>query len=171
MRYTPAEREDLARRKEQWIRRSEKGEDPKRVRNELKLTLSLKTLPRLKQRYRNNGRKWQALLERRHGIATKGTPEVKAFVAKAKVKDPQATAAELVTQVWDRFEVEISLNRMNQLLRAAGLNNPVGRPKQNPADTRSVPKAMERDVDHAGAFFPSRGVERTRRARGRARPG
>jgi hypothetical protein len=166
MRYAPAEREDLARRKEQWIRRTEKGEDPKRVRNELKLTLSLKTLPRLKQRYRNNGRKWRALLERRHGIATKGTPEVKAFVAKAKVKDPQATAAELVTQVWDRFEIELSLNRMNQLLRAAGLNNPVGRPKHNPA--AQLPKAMERDVDHAGVFFPSRGAERTRRARGRA---
>src|SRR5713101_5303040 len=151
MRFAPAEREDLARRKEQWIIRTEKGEDPKRVRNELKLSLSLKTLPRLKQRYRNNGRNWRALLERRHGIATKGTPEVKAFVAKAKVKDRQATAAELVTQVWDRFEIEISLNRMNQLLRAAGLNNPVGRPKQNPAAKR--PKPMERDVDHAGVFF------------------
>lgn len=169
MRYTLAEREDLARRKEQWIIRTEQGEDSKRVRNELKLTLSLKTLPRLRQRYRNNGRKWRALLERRHGLATKGTPEVRAFVAKAKAKDPQATAAKLVTQVWDRFEIEISLNRMNQLLRAAGLNNPVGRPKQNPAD--KPPKALERDVDHAGAFFPPRGAERTRRARGRARPG
>lgn len=169
MRYTPAEREDLARRKEQWIIRTEKGEDPKRVRNELKLTLSLKTLPRLKQRYRNYGRTWQALLERRHGLATKGTPEVKAFVAKAKAKDPQATAAELVTQVWDRFEIEISLNRMNQLLRAAGLNNPVGRPKRDPADP--PPQALERNVDHAGTFFPSRGAERTRRARGRARLG
>lgn len=128
MRYTPAEREDLARRKEQWILRIEQGEDPKRVRCELQLTLSLTTLPRLNQRYRQVGRKWQALLERRHGIATKGTPEVKAFVAKAKAKNPQVTAGALVGQIWERFEIEISLNRMNELLRAAGSNNPVGRP-------------------------------------------
>jgi len=166
MRSTPAEREDLARRKEQWILRSEQGEDPKRVRRELHLTLSLATLPRLNQRYRQGGRKWQALLERRHGIATKGTPEVKAFVAKAKAKNRQVTAGALVGQIWERFEIEISLNRMNQLLRAAGLNNPVGRPKVNPADP--APKAPERDVDYAGAFFPPRGAERTGRARGRA---
>jgi transposase len=166
MRATPAEREDLARRKEQWILRSEQGEDPQRVRRELHLTLSLATLPRLNQRYRQGGRKWQALLERRHGIATKGTPEVKAFVAKAKAKNAQVTAGALVGQIWEQFEIEISLNRMNELLRAAGLNNPVGRPKVNPADP--APKAPARDVDYAGAFFPPRGAERTGRARGRA---
>ena len=166
MRYTPAEREDLARRREQWILRIEHGEDPQSVCRALNLRLSLKTLPKLQRRYQLGGRKWRALLERRHGIATKGTPEVKAFMVKAKTKTPALTAAALVVEIWERFEIEISLNRMNELFRAAGLNNPVGRPKLNSAEPLS--KAAERDVDHAGAFFPSGGAERTRRARGRA---
>ena len=166
MRYTPAEREDLARRREQWILRIEHGEDPQSVCRALNLRLSLKTLPKLQRRYQLGGRKWRALLERRHGIATKGTPEVKAFMAKVKAKNPEVTAAALVMQIWDRFEIEISLNRMNELLRAAGLNNPVGRPKLTP--TNKLPKAAEHDVDHAGAFFPSGGTERTGRARRRA---
>jgi predicted metal-dependent peptidase len=41
MRYTREEREDLARRKEQWVLRAERGEDPERVRRELKLKLRL----------------------------------------------------------------------------------------------------------------------------------
>ena len=79
MRYTREEREDLARRKEQWILRVEQGENRDKVRRELKLKLKTSVLPSLKQRYKAGGRKWQALLDRRHGIATKGTAEVKAF--------------------------------------------------------------------------------------------
>ena len=37
MRHTREEREDLARRKEQWILRVEQGEDPDTVRQELGL--------------------------------------------------------------------------------------------------------------------------------------
>ena len=69
LRYSPAEREDLARRREQWILRTEQGEDPKRVRRELKLKVKIGTLMGLRPRYQKGGRTWQALLERRHGIA------------------------------------------------------------------------------------------------------
>jgi len=51
MRYTPAEREDLARRKEQWILRTEEGEDSAHVRRELKLKQKVRTLAGLKPRY------------------------------------------------------------------------------------------------------------------------
>ena len=44
MRYSLAEREDLARRREQWILRTEQGEDPKRVRRALKLKVKIGTL-------------------------------------------------------------------------------------------------------------------------------
>ncbi len=167
MRYTPAEREDLARRKETWLIRTEQGENPARVRRELKLKLKIRTLSRLRRRYEKGGRTWQALLGRRHGLATKGTPEVKAFVRKAKAKHPHLTAAELVEQIWERFEIEISLNRLNEILKVEGLSNPVGHPKRSPADC--APRPTERDVDHAGVFFPPGRVERTGRARGRAR--
>jgi len=166
MRYTPAEREALARRKEQWILRTERGEDPERVRRELKLRQKIRTLAQLKPRYQKGGRTWKALLERRHGVATKGTPAVRAFVAKAKAKQPQLTAADLVVQIWERFEMGISLNRLNEILKQAGLSNPVGRRKKIPADASLKP--AEREVDHAGAFFPPRGADRTGRARGRA---
>jgi transposase len=167
MRYTRKEREDLARRKEQWILRTERGEDPERVNRDLKLNLKSDALRRLKQRYQAGGRKWQALLGRRHGVATKGTAEVKAFLKKAKERDPQATGAELRRQVWERFEIDLSLSRLNELLHAEGLSNAPGRPQK--ASAPETPSASERDLDNAGAFFPSGRVDRTGRARRRAR--
>ena len=164
MRYTIAGRENLAHQKEQWILRTEQGEDPERVRQALHLKLQVVTLARLRLRYAAEGRTWQALLERRHGKATKGTPAVKAFIAKAKAKHPQLTAADLVVQIWDRFE--ISRNRLSTLLKQAGLSNPVGHPPGVVVDRLGL--ATEGDVDHAGAFFPPGGVECAGRARGRA---
>src|SRR3970040_678089 len=164
MRYTREEREDLARRKEQWILRTERGEDPERVRREVKLPLKASSLPSLKHRYQRGGRKWQALVGRRHGVATKGTAAVKAFLAKAKARHPQLTGAELCVQVWERLEIEISLGHLEALLREAGLSNPPGRPRKAP----TVPRDATREVDHAGAFFPSGRAHGTGRPRGRA---
>jgi len=106
-------------------------------------------------------------LERRHGIATKGTAEVKAFLKKAKERDSQMTGAELCVQVWERFEIDLSLSRLNELLHAEGLSNAPGRPQK--ATTPEMSLATEREVDNAGAFFPSGRVDRTRRTGGRAK--
>lgn len=169
MRYTRKERDDLAHRKEQWLLRTEQGADPNQVRRELKLNLKPSSLPWLRQRYQAGGRKWQALLERRHGIATKGTAAVRAFLKKAKARNPQATGAELCIQVWERFEIDISLSRLNELLHADGLSNTPGHPRKVPPLETSA--ATERDLDHAGAFFPSGRADRTRRARRRVQRG
>ena len=157
MRYTREEREDLARRKEQWILRVEQGEDADKVCQELKLKLKTSVLPSLKRRYKAGGSKWQALLEHRHGTVTKGKPEVRAFLKKAKEKDPQASGGELCDQVWERFEIDMSLSRMNEILHAEGLSNSPGRPRKAPSS--EPPSAPERDIDNAGAFFPSGGAE------------
>jgi len=167
MRNTREEREDLARRKEEWLLRVEQGEDPDKVRRELKLKPC--SLAWLRQRYKAGGRTWQALLERRHGIARKGTAEVKAFLKKAKERNPQASGADLRVEVWERFEIDISLSRLNELLHAEGLSNSPGRPRKEPPP--ETPTAPERDIDNAGAFFPSGSAERTGRAGGRARRG
>jgi len=163
MRRTRKEREDLARRKEQWILRSAQGEEPERVRRELKVPLQTSSLGWLTHRYHAGGRTWQALLDRRYGVATKGTPAVKAFVTKAKARAPQLTGAELCVQVWERFEIEISLGRLNALVREAGLSNPPGRPLKAPAEKDSAP--TPREVENAGAFFPSGRAHRIGRAR------
>jgi transposase len=167
MRYTREEREELAHRKEQWILRTEQGEDPERVRRELKLKLKTSSLPWLRQRYQAGGRKWHALLERRHGVATKSTPEVKTFLKQAKERDPQVTGGELRRQVWERFEIDISLRRLNELLHAENLSNSPGRPRQAP--TPEASPASEREVDNAGAFFPSGRADRTGRTGGRTK--
>jgi len=166
MRYTVEERQAFARRKEQWILRLEHGEDPEQVRRKLKLPLKTSSLPSLKQPYRRGRRKWQALLERRPGIATKGTAAVKAFLTKAKGRDPLLTGAELCVQVWERFEIEISLSRLNELLQEAGLSNPAGRPVKEPDET---PADSARQVEQAGAFFPSGRTHRTRSPRRRTK--
>lgn len=167
MRPSHEEREDLARRKEQWILRTEKGEDPERVRRELKVPLQTRTLGWLKRRYQAGGRQWQALLQRRHGVATKGTPAVKAFLTKAKERNPQLTGAELCEQVWERFEIDISLGHMTTLLRHAGLSSPPGRPRKAPGEKDAVTPA--REVENAGAFFPSGRAQRTGRPCRRAK--
>jgi transposase len=149
MRYTREEREELAQRKEQWILRTEQGESPQRVGRELKLKAS--SLPRLRQQYQAGGRTWQ----------------VKAFLKKAKEQHPQATGAELCVQVWERFEIDISLRRLNELLHAEALSNSPGRPRKVPAP--EPVSAPEREVDNAGVFFPSGGVERTGRSSCRAK--
>jgi hypothetical protein len=166
MRATVAEREDLAHRKEQWLLRTAAGEDPERVRRALRLKLQVVTLARLRARYLAEGQTWQVLLERRHGVAPKGTAAVKAFVAKVKAKHPHMPVAELVGRIWDRFEIEISRTWLSTLVKQAGLSNPIGHPPGPVAsDLKHFP---EGDVDHAGAFFPPGGVKRTGRARGRA---
>jgi transposase len=86
---------------------------------------------------------------------------VKAFLKKAKEQHPQATGAELCAQVWERFEIDISLSRLNELLHAEGLSNAAGRPQKAP--TPETNSAAEREVDNAGAFFPSGRIDRTRR--------
>ena len=82
MRATVAEREDLAHRKEQWLLRTAAGEDPERVRRALRLKLQVVTLARLRARYLAEGQTWQVLLERRHGVAPKGTAAVKSLSRK-----------------------------------------------------------------------------------------
>ena len=166
MRATLAQREDLAHRKEQWLLRTAAGEDPERVRRALRLKLQVVTLARLRARYLAEGQTWQVLLERRHGSATKGTAAVKKFVAKAKAKHPHVTVAELVAQIWDRFEIEISRTWLSTLVKQAGLSNPMGHPP-GPVAT-SLKHFPEGEVDHAGAFFPPGGPQRTGRARGPA---
>lgn len=166
MRYTVAEREDLAQRKEQWLLRVEGGEDAERVCRELKLGLKVSYLPDLKRRYRQGGRDWHALLERRHGIATKGTPAVRAYLVKAKARNPNLTGAALCVEIWERFGLEISLSRLNELLQEANLSNPAGR-RPGPQPDPLAP-ASAREVEHAGAFFPSGRPVRAGSARGRA---
>jgi len=100
-------------------------------------------------------------------MATKGTAEVKAFLKKAKGQHPQATGAELCVQVWESFEIDLSLSRLNELLHAEGLSNAPGRPQQ--AATLEMSSATEREIDNAEAFFPFGRIDRTRSTGGRAK--
>jgi len=81
-----------------------------------------------------------------------GPNELKAFLKKAKDQHPQATGGELCVQVWERFEIDLSLSRLNELLHAEGLSNAPGRPHKG--STPEMSSAAEREVDNAGAFFP-----------------
>ena len=90
-----------------------------------------------------------------------------AFVMKVKARNPREfTAGELVAKIWEQFEIEISVNRLSELLKPLGSSNPVGHPRLTPAEAPA--QAAGRDVDHAGAFFPPGRPERARRAGGRA---
>lgn len=157
MNPSPAQIE-RAKQKEQWILRTAAGEDPEVVRQELGLAYKVSYLRHLRARYEQGGRTWEALLDRRHRHANKGTPEVKAFLFEQKRKQPDLTGPELRKMVWDKFQIDISISRLNELLHAEELSNPPGRPPRRERVPVVPQPTAERELDNAGLFFPQGSV-------------
>lgn len=144
---------ERARLKEQWVLRVEAGEDVKAVRDALGLLYKVSYFPHLRRRYHQQGERWETFLDRRHGQATKGTPKVKDFLFETKGAEPHLTASQLRQRVWERFGIDISTSRINELLHAEGLSNPPGRPPGQTTPRAETEAAEGQDLDNAGLFL------------------
>jgi len=148
-RYT-ARQVQRAQAQEQLLKRLDCGEDFAALCQELSLTHSPLYLAELRRRYRLGGSTWEALIDHRHGHASKVTSVRRAWLREQKQTDLSLTQYELAARFQAEFQVALSQGRVSNVLRAEGVATPGGQRYRAPQDS-ALP------VERAGAFFPSGG--------------
>ncbi len=131
------------------MRRVDAGEDAAQVIAELGLKLKPRSLWKVRQAYRQRG--WEGLVDHRCGYAYKAIAEVRQLLDQAKKEDTDRTGTDLATMVELKCGVNLSVGRVNDLLREMNLSSPPGR--RGPG--KAVPNTNAAVIDRAG-FFPSR---------------
>lgn len=132
---------------ERLLQRLGQGEPFDTLCQELGLSLSRRYLPELRQRYRQGGSSWMALIDHRHGHASKVTPERRAWLYQQKRQTPALTQGELARRFQAHFRVALSQSQVSNLLRAEGIALPGGQRYRSERET-SLP------VERAGVFSP-----------------
>ena len=146
-RYTPRQvKRALA--QEQLLKRLDQGEDFDALCEELGLSHSRDYMPELRRRYREGGATWEALIDHRHGHASKGTAKQRAWLREQKVANPALIQEELVELYEAEFKVTISQSRVSDILREEGVAIPGGQRYHSRVE-ETLP------VERAGVFFPS----------------
>jgi len=135
---------------EQLLKRLDQEEDFEELCRELGLSHSRNYLPELRQRYRQGGSTWEALIDHRHGHSYKVTPERQAWLRQQKQENPALTQEDLVERFHEEFQVTISQSQVSNVLRAEGVAIPGGQ-HYRPQGEQTLP------VERAGVFFPSSG--------------
>lgn len=133
---------------EQLLQRLDQGEDFKDLCQELGLSLSRRSLPYLRRRYRQGGSSWEALIDHRHGHSYKVTPERRAWLREQKRENLALTQQELAALFGSEFQESISQSRVSDILRKEGVAIPGGQHYRSQKE-RALP------VERAGVFFPS----------------
>lgn len=148
---------EKARRLEQLLLRIAAGEPLDQVNEALGFDLDREQLARCQARYEAGGRKWEALIDGRHGHARKATSEIREWLYARKEEDEYLRSTQLVEEVEKKYGVLLSAGHINYLLRKRGLTAPTGRPYKRPPpteDAADVADAPSELVDNAGLFFP-----------------
>ena len=135
---------------EQLLQRLDRGEDLEDLGQELGLSLSRRSLPYLRRRYRQGGSSWEALIDHRHGHSYKVTPERQAWLREQKRENLALTQQELAALFKTEFQESISQSRVSDILRKEGVAIPGGQHYRS-QEERTLP------VERAGVFFPSGG--------------
>ena len=146
-RYT-ARQVERAMAQEQLLQRLDRGEDFEDLCQELGLSLSRRSLPYLRRRYRQGGSCWEALIDHRRGHAYKATPERRAWLRQQKRENLALTQEELADLFENEFKESVSQSRVSDILREEGVAIPGGQ-RYHPQEERTLP------VEQAGVFFPS----------------
>jgi transposase len=137
---------DRALGQEQLLRRVEGGELFEDVCREIGLSLCRGYLPRLRQRYRQGGSSWVALVDHRCGHASKVMPERRAWLCQQKRERPALTQEQLAQRFQEQFGVVLSQSQVSNILRAEGAAFPGGQRRHQ--EKAALP------VERAGVFFP-----------------
>jgi len=150
---------DKAQRLERLLQRVEAGESFESVRTELGLNVRTKDLPRLQARYEASGRRWEALLDGRHGHNKTIKSTMREWLYERKRQDDTLRAPDLAAALERQFGVKVAAGHINYLLRKVGLTGPPGRRFKSQVATPPTdpPTAPEPTVANAGLFFPGGG--------------
>lgn len=133
---------------ERLLNSLERGEDFEQLCRDLGLCLSRDYLPQLRQRYRQGGSTWEALIDHRHGHVYKVTSERRVWLRDQKQEHPVLTQQELAQRFEAEFQVSLSQSQVSNILRAEGVALPGGQ-RYHSTEERAWP------VERAGVFFPS----------------
>ena len=133
---------------EQLLKRLDQGEDFEMLCEELKLSHSRDYMPELRRHYREGGSSWEALIDHRHGHASKGTPERRAWLRDKKYENPALTQQELAALFEEEFKIPLSQGQVSNILREEGVAIPGGQ-HYRVQEEESMP------IERAGVFFPS----------------
>lgn len=133
---------------EQLLKRLDQGEDFDVLCKELGLSHNQDYMSELRRRYREGGSTWEALIDHRHGHASKGMAERRVWLREQKIANPALTQHELVDLYRAEFEETISQSRVSDILREEGVATPGGQ-RYHPQEEANLA------VERAGVFFPS----------------
>lgn len=153
---------EKAQRLEQLLLRVEAGELLEAANAAFGFNLDECQLACYRARYEAGGRKWEALIDGRHGHPHQAHSALREWLYARKEQDDQVRAPQLATEIKEKFGVELSAGHINYLLRKRGLTAPPGRPAQRrdiAAGPSTAPDAPNLPVDNAGIFFPRRGED------------
>jgi transposase len=119
--------------------------------------LDQRQLARWQAKYEAGGRRWEALIDGRHGHPRQAHSALREWLYARKEQDDQVRAPQLATEISEKFSVELSVGHINYLLRKRGLTAPPGRPpkgQDTATEPLAAPDALSASVDNAGIFFP-----------------
>lgn len=139
------------------IERIENGESLAEVCVELGLSISSEQLTKLQAKYEKGDREWQALLDGRFGHDVKAHSALRAWLYERKRQEPSLRASQLVQEIAEKFNVELSIGHINHLLRKRGLTAPPGRPFKRQEAAREEQETREEAAaspGNVGLFFP-----------------
>lgn len=158
---------EKARRLEQLLLRCAAGEPLDQLNEELGFELDEEELGQQQAKYENGGRRWEAVIDGRHGHAHKIHSGIREFLYARKKEDGSLRAPQLAEEVEEKFGIEVSAGHVNYLLRKRGLTSPPGRPYKKPEpDEDATAEPPSEIVDNAGLFFPGSGEGRDERGGG-----
>ena len=156
MSYPPAVLEK-AQRLEQLLLRVAAGESLEAANTSCGFNLDERQLARWQAKYEAGGRKWEALIDGRHGHPRQAHSALREWLYARKEQDEEVRAPQLVDEIQEKFGLKLSDGHINYLLRKRGLTAPPGRPPKRPdtaAEPQAAPDAPSASVDNAGIFFP-----------------
>jgi len=156
MDYPPAVLEK-AQRLEQLLLRVAAGESLEAANTALGFNLDECQLARWQAKYEAGERRWEALIDGRHGHPRQAHSALREWLYARKEQDEEARSPKLVTDIKEKFGVELSAGHINYLLRKRGLTAPPGRPPKGPDTAAEPPAASDApsaSMDNAGIFFP-----------------
>jgi len=141
----------------QLLLRVEAGDSLDAANAALGFNLDERQLAHWQARYEAGERKWEALIDGRHGHPRQAHSALREWLYARKEQGDQVRAPRLVTEIQEKFGVKLSDGHINYLLRKRGLTAPPGRPpkgQDTAAEPVVAPDAPSASVDNAGIFFP-----------------
>jgi len=148
---------EKAQRLDQLLLQVAAGESLDVVNATFGFSLDERQLSHWQAKYEAGGRRWEALIDGRHGHPREAHSALREWLYARKEQDEEARSTQLVADIKEKFGVELSAGHINYLLRKRGLTAPPGRPPKGPdtaAEPPAAPDAPSTSMDNAGIFFP-----------------